>query len=168
MTDFAALDQTRLRQALEAVLDVMVDAANGGGWSPAESAVTLMQPGYGCDGLYIWPNQVLPGPPGDIDPNQKCTRTPKVDARWAIALCVGADEVEGADWWRDRVDLLDHVWAVIGGIYQSAADGTMSKAVHAVAGTGKDCGVIQVGNAARFDSGDVLVWEGSLTILLPA
>lgn len=165
MTDFAALDQTRLRLALEAVLDVMVDAAEGGGWSPAESAVTLMQPGYGCDGLYVWPNVVVPV---QGDPTQKCVRTPRVDVRWAMALCVGADATENAEWWRDRVDLLDQVWAVIGGIYQAAADGTMAKAVHAVAGTGKDCGVIQVGNAARFDSGDVLVWEGSLTILLPA
>lgn len=163
MTNFAALDQTRLRDMLQAVLDVLLDAADGAGWTPADSAVTLMQPGYGCDAVYVWPQSVGPTP----DPQLPCAVVATVTVRWAIALCVGADAEETGDWWAERVAELDRVWGVVGGLYAAIVDKTLVRALNAAAGVGTDCMSVRVGRADRFDSADVFVWEGSLAVDLP-
>lgn len=162
MTNFAAIDATRLRDMLQAVLAVLVDAAEGGGWSPDETAVTLVQPGYGCDSIYVWPQSITPDP----DPRLPCAVVPVVAVRWAIALCVGADETENAAWWAERVDQLDPLWSVLAGLYASVTDKTLVKRLNEAAGIGTDCMSVALGRADRFDSADVFVWEGTLFVTM--
>lgn len=154
MTDFAALDETKLRDACEAVLGVLVDAARGAGWEPSAQAVTLVDATPECDGVYVWPATI------GVEAAAKCVAVPQVGVRWLVASCIGAGEVEDDAWWGDRVELLDRVWAVVGGLFAAYTDGTLCGAL------GLACDDVRLDRVDRFDSGDLFVWSGVVTVTL--
>ena len=156
MTNYAALDETRLRDVAQALLDVLVDAAEGAGWVDPTNQLTLVRPGAGCDSISVWVDSIVPQVVG----GGPCSVVPQVVLRYAIAVCMGADEIESAGWWAERADFLDRVWGTIGGLHVASADGTLCAAL------GVACDEVALTRSDRFDSADLFVWEGAVVLTL--
>lgn len=155
------IDPTTLRDTAQALLDVLEDAADDVPWTPANVAVTATRPAYDCDSIYVWPESARMVRAGN--PPGKCFTVINVTYRWGLSVCIGAAEVEDDAFWAEHAAKLDRVWGVIGRLVQAGDDCTLGSML----GVGKDCSNVTVGDAARFDSGDLFVWEGNVSVALP-
>lgn len=161
MTNYAAIDITRLRDASNGLLEVLSDAANGIGWNLSQTMVTVARPGFAnCPAIAVWQDFITDAPQNLAA--DRCVHLPRVTLRYSLAQCIGvAGTVEDANWWGARVDLLDNVWGVTGGLYKAASDGTLKAAMGLTTSDG-----FTLGRSQRFDDANMFVWEGSVDVVL--
>lgn len=153
--DYATLAHGAMRTQAEAILGVMVDAAEGAGWSPKSAAVTLARPGEQCNSLYVWVDTIRP----DGLDRQQCAVDAVIDYRCMISVCMGAAVNETDAWWAGRVERLDMAWGVVAGLYAAHTTRTLCSAL------GVDCQHVTLGTFSRFDAGDMFTWEGTVSVL---
>lgn len=162
MTNFYLIDATRLRGAMQALLEVLVDAAEGAGWEPSEACITPVEPGINCDSIHVWPQTIRPERPSGATAD-KCHVLPVVDLRFSIASCFGSDYVASCEWWsaeQRTPAILDRLWGVVGGLYVATSDGTLR------AGMGVTCEDVSLGRVDGFDSGDMFQVQGTVSVTL--
>lgn len=152
--NYAGLAHTRMRRQAEAILDVMVDAAEGAGWAPSSRAVTLARPAEQCNSLYVWVDQIRAE---GLD-RQQCAVVPVIDYRCMISVCMGVAVNETDAWWAGRVERLDMAWGVVAGIYAAHTSRTLCKTLDV------QCTDVNLGTFVRFDNGEMFTWEGTVSV----
>ena len=147
MTDTAVLNA-----AAETLLAVLVAGADDADWVPTAS-VAAGEPAYKCDALYVWVDQIVPeiGDGG-------CVTASRVQFRYAIADCVGADRNE-TKIFSSAPAHHSRVWAVWVALVDVCCSNT--------ALLGDQADVVRVGTLNQITVSGVLgVWSGTVTAVL--
>jgi hypothetical protein len=147
MTDTAVLND-----AAETLLNVLVAGATDADWVPT-ALVAAGEPSYDCDALYVWVDQIVPeiGAGG-------CVTASRVQFRYALADCVGAD--------KDETEIFEsaavhhaRVWAVwVSLVADCCNDGAI---------LGEQSDIVRVGTLSQLTTaGGLAVWSGTVTAVV--
>lgn len=152
---------TTLLTAASGLADVLSDAAVAYGWTPSQVCVTPVEPGFGCDEIHVWFGGIRPD---TVRGAPDCEVASIVELSWAVSHCIGADRVESCAWWGEagRTDeALARLWVVWGGLVVAQTSGVLCTALGA-----RSCRDVSLGPVGRFESGDLAVYSGTVSVRL--